>query len=157
SFGDETMSQLASGSSERPMVCCPKRDVAAGSRPHMTKETQALLRLRLRASAVMFLTGFGIFLIRHVAGGFTGEPLLPALLGLHVVVVVVMSVIAAPFWWHSELSIKKLRMTELVIFGLPAAFFLMLEYYITSEGVSRSVRPPPLPFWLLLIFTYGMF
>ena len=55
------------------------------------------------------------------------------------------------------MSIKKLRISELVIFGLPAAFFLMLQHRVTLEDAGRGVMPPPVPFWLLLIFTYGMF
>jgi hypothetical protein len=45
----------------------------------------------------------------------------------------------------------------LVIFGIPAAFFLVLQHRATMEDTARSVMPPPVPFWLLLIFTYGMF
>jgi serine/threonine-protein kinase len=156
-FGDETISQPAEASSPNAKVCCPKREIVAGSGPHMTQETQALLRLRLRVSALMFLIGFGVFLIRHVAGVLAGEPLLPALLGLHVLVVLAMSLIASPWWWRVELSIKKLRISELAVFSLPASFFLMLQYYANLEDPGRSVRPPQLPFWLLQIFTYGMF
>jgi hypothetical protein len=45
-----------------------KREVVAGSGPHLTLETQALLRARLRAAALILLIGFGAFLIRHVVG-----------------------------------------------------------------------------------------
>jgi serine/threonine-protein kinase len=151
-----TISQPRADAGERPKVCCPKREVA-GSGPHLTKETQALLRFRLRASALILLVGFGVFLIRHVAGVLAGEPLLPALLGLHVLVVLVLAVCAAPLCRHCAPSIKKLRTAELIIFGLPAAFFLLLQYHITLDQTSRGFMPPPTPFWLLLIFTYGMF
>src|SRR5262249_41002447 len=46
---------------------------------------------------------------------------------------------------------------ELVIFGLPAVFFLLLQRRVTLDDVARGFMPPPMPFWLLLIFTYGMF
>ncbi len=156
-FDDETILQPAADTGEKAKVCCPKREAVAGSGPHLTKETQAILRLRLRAAAVMLLIGFGVFLIRHVVGVLRDEPLFPALLGVHVLIVIVLSLIAAPLWWHSDVSIKKLRIAELVIFGLPAAFFLMLEQRVTLDDAARGVMPPPLPFWLLLIFTYGMF
>ena len=58
---------------------------------------------------------------------------------------------------HSDASITRLRFAELLIFGFPAAFFLMLQQRVTLDAGSRSFLPPPLPFWLLLIFTYGMF
>jgi serine/threonine-protein kinase len=153
----ETILHPAAEAVERPKVCCPKREIVAGSGPHLTKETQALLRLRLRASAFMLLIGFGVFLIRHVVGVLAGEPLSRFMLGFHVLVVVVLSLIIAPLWRRHDVSLKNLRIAELVIFGLPAAFFLMLQRRVVLEDGGRGVMPPPLPFWLLLIFTYGMF
>ena len=41
---DETILQPATDAGERPKVCCPKREIIAGSGPHLTKETQVLLR-----------------------------------------------------------------------------------------------------------------
>jgi hypothetical protein len=154
---DETILQPAAYAGERAKVCCPRREVVAGSGPHLTKETQALLRLRLRAAAFILLVGFGIFLIRHIAGVLTGEPLSPVLLGFHVLVVLVLGFSAAPLCRHCAFSMTKLRISELIIFGLPALFFLMLQHRVTLEDVRRSFMPAPMPFWLLLIFTYGMF
>ena len=154
---DETILQPATRGSERAKVCCPKRAVVAGSGPHLTKETQDLLRLRLRAAALILLVGFGVFLVRHVVGVLAGEPLSAALLSFHVLVVLVLGLSAAPLCRNCAVSIKKLRIAELVIFGLPAAFFLMLQHRVTLEDAGRAFMPAPMPFWLLLIFTYGMF
>jgi len=154
---DETILQPVESADQRAKVCCPKRDVVAGSGPHLTKETQALLRLRLRAAAFILLIGFGVFLIRHIAGVLTGEPLSTVLLGFHVLVVLVLAFSTVPLCRHCAVSVKKLRISELVIFGFPAAFFLLLQHRATLEDAGRGVVPPPLPFWLLLIFTYGMF
>jgi serine/threonine-protein kinase len=54
-------------------------------------------------------------------------------------------------------SLRKLRAAELIIFGLPALFFLLLQHKVTLEAVAREFMPAPMPFWLLLIFTYAMF
>ena len=43
-FDNETILQPAADAGERPKVCCSKREVVAGSGPHLTKETQVLLR-----------------------------------------------------------------------------------------------------------------
>jgi serine/threonine-protein kinase len=155
--GTETILQPAKLPGEPARVCCPRREIVGGSGPHLTKETQALLRLRLRAAAFILLVGFGVFLVRHVVGGLTGEPLDPVLLGFHVLVVLVLGLCAAPLCRHCSVSIKKLRISELIIFGFPAAFFLLLQHHVTLEDAARSYMPPPAPFWLLLIFTYGMF
>jgi serine/threonine-protein kinase len=138
-------------------VCSPKREIVAGSGPHLTKETQALLRSRLRAAAFILLIGFGVFLVRHVVGVLTGEPLSSVLLGFHILVVLVLAFSAAPLCRQCVYSMAKLRVSELVIFGLPAAFFLMLQHRVMLQDANRGVIPQPLPFWLLLIFTYGMF
>ena len=153
---DETVLQPSPPDALGPKVCSPKRD-AASSSLHLTKETESLLRLRLRAAALMLLIGFSAFLVRHVIGVLTNEPLFAALLGFHVLVVLVLSFILAILWRYSDASITRLRCAELLIFGFPAAFFLMLQQRATLDPGSRSVLPPPLPFWLLLIFTYGMF
>ena len=154
---EETILRPAADAGERAKVCCPLREVVAGTRPHLTKETQALLRLRLRAAAFILLVGFGVFLIRHIVGVLTGEPLSAVLLGFHVLVVLVLGFSAAPLWRHCAVSMKRLRIAELVIFGLPVAFFLMLQHRATLEDAGRRFMPTPMPFWVLLIFTYGMF
>ena len=94
---DETVLQPSPMDAEEPKVCNPKRD-AASSALHLTKETESLLRLRLRAAALMLLIGFSAFLVRHVVGVLTNEPLDAVLLGFHVLVVLVLSFIVAVLW-----------------------------------------------------------
>jgi hypothetical protein len=156
-FDRETILQQPADTGPGPRVSLPRRELVAGSGPHLTKETQTLLRFRLRAAALMLLIGFSVFLIRHICGVLTGEPLVPTLLGFHVLVVLALSSSAAALWRRCDLSIQALRIAELVNFGLPGGFFLMLQYRATLEDAGRGVMPPPLAFWLLLIFTYGMF
>src|SRR5262249_49452168 len=62
-----------------------------------------------------------------------------------------------PLCRRCPVSLRKLRVAELAIFGLPAVFFLLLQHRVTLDDVARGFMPPPLPFGLLLIFTYGMF
>lgn len=118
---DETVVQSAEHATERAKVCSPKRAVT-DSGPHLTKETEVVLRVRLRPVALMLLIGFGAFFIRHVVGALTGEPLFRGLMAFHVLVVVVLTLVAGPLWRYWEASIKRLRIAELIIFGLPAAF-----------------------------------
>jgi serine/threonine-protein kinase len=134
-----------------------KREVVAGSGPHLTIETQALLRSRLRAAALILLIGFGAFLIRHVVGVLAGEALSVVLLGFPVLVVLVLGLSTAPLCRQRTVPITKLRIAELIIFGLPAAFFVMLQHRFALEDAGSGFMPPLLPLWLVLIFTYGMF
>ena len=141
---EETILQAATPKEESAKVCCPRRE-KAGSGPHLTKETQALLQLRLRAAALILLIGFATFLVRHVVGILTDEPLYLPLLVFHVFVVLVLGVCAAPLCRHCAVSLKKLRVSELLIFGLPAAFFLVLQHKITLDDTAHSFMPAPLP------------
>jgi serine/threonine-protein kinase len=153
--GDTILAPANAGT--RAKVCCPQRKIVQGSGPHLTTETQSLLRLRLRAAALILLVGFGVFLVRHVVGVITGEPLDLLLLGMHILVVLVLGFSTLPLCRQCPVSLRKLRVAELLIFGLPAVFFLLLQHRVTLSDVARSYMPPPMPFWLLLIFTYAMF
>src|SRR5262245_11500727 len=152
----ETVPAPASGGAPA-RVRGPQREFVAGSGPHLTQETQALLRLRLRAAAFILLVGFGAFLVRHIVGVLAGEPLDPLLLGVHLLVVFVLAYSSLPLCRQCPVSLRKLRVAELVIFGLPAVFFLLLQQRVTLSDVARGYMPPPMSFWLLLIFTYAMF
>src|SRR6516164_1411588 len=122
----------------RAKVCRPRPAVVAGSGPHLTEETQALLRSRLRAAALILLVGFAVFLVRHVVGVTLGEPLHPVLLGCHALVVLVLGYCALPLCRQCPVSLRKLRLTELAIFGLPAAFFLLLQRRLTLDDAARG-------------------
>ena len=153
----ESAPQPAAKAAEPVTVGSPRREIVHGSGPHLTGETQTLLRYRLRAAALILLVGFGVFLVRHVVGVLAGEPLDPVLLSAHVLVVLVLGGSLFLLCRHCPASMRKLRIAELVLFGLPAVFFLLLQHRVSLSDVARSFMPPPMPLWLLLIFTYGMF
>src|SRR5262245_20197250 len=148
---------LDPASAARAKVCCPKKGIVEGSGPRLTRETQDLLRSRLRAAAFILLVGFAAFLVRHVVGVLTSEPLDPWLLGAHVLNVLVLGFLSLPLCRQHPVSMKKLRVAELIIFGLPAAFFLLVQHRMTLDNAARGFMPSPMPLWLLLIFTYAMF
>ena len=152
----ETILRPLANMAEPAKVCCPKREVV-GSGPQLSGETNLLLRYRLRAASLILLIGFAVFLVRHLAGVFAGEPLDPLLLGFHIFVLLVLAISLMPLCRHCPVTMRKLRTAELVIFGLPGAFFLLLQQRVTMFEAARSFMPPPMPFWLLLIFTYAMF
>jgi eukaryotic-like serine/threonine-protein kinase len=153
----ETVVHAAVKPVESAQASCARREIVAGSRPHLTKETQPLLRLRLRAAALILLIGFAVFLARHVVGILIGEPLDRLLLGFHAQVVLVLSFSLILLYRDYPLSMPKLRLAELAIFGPPAAFFVLLQHRSILHDVDRGFMSPPLSFWLLLIFTHAMF
>ena len=140
-----------------PSPASPRTQLVAGSGPHLSRETQSLLRVRLLAAAAVFLIGFLAFLVRHIAGLIAGEPLDPVLLGSHLLVVAALATTTLALRGKAPASMGKLRIAELVIFGMPALFFLLLQHRVTLSDVARNYMPPPMSFWLVLISTYGMF
>jgi len=153
----ETVVHAAAKPVERAQACGARREIIAGSRPHLTKETQPLLRLRLRAAALVLLIGFAVFLVWHVVGILTGESLDRLLLGFHALVVLVLSFSLMLLWRNHLLSMPKLRLAELVVFGPPAVFFVLLQHRSILHDAARGFMSPPMSFWLLLIFTHAMF
>jgi hypothetical protein len=123
-----------------------KREVVAGSAPRLTTETQALLRSRLRAAALILLIGFGVFLIRPVIGALAGEPFFSRVFGFHVLVVLVLGFGAAPLCRRHPVSTPTLRIAELIIFGLPAAFFLMVQHRYALQDAGRGIMPRSCPY-----------
>src|SRR5262245_57236424 len=93
---EETALYTARAGPRAAQLCNPKRQIATGSGPHLTTETQNLLRVRLPAAALILLIGFSAFLVRHVVGVLTGEPLYPVLLGAHIATVLVLGFSALP-------------------------------------------------------------
>lgn len=138
-------------------VCRPKRLSEDSRGPHLTQETQVLLRQRLRAAALILLVGFSVFLVRHILGLVWGEPLSPLLLFAHVLTVAVLGWCSLPLCRECEVSMRRLRLTELAVFGLPTLFFLLLQHRVALTEAARGFLAPPMAFWPLLIFTYAMF
>ena len=133
-----------------------------GSAPHLSAETRDLLRNRLRMAAIMFFIGFSAFLLRSF---FYWDKMVETehlpLFITHGLVAVVLGVFAVKLCQHCSYPLTKLRIGELVIFGCPALFFLVMSIVETNsllnlpEGKARlSVIVTP---WILLIFTYAMF
>ncbi len=143
-------------------------EIVAGSGPHLSSETQSLLRCRLRRSALLLaaalrfsLSGnflFSIFATRSSWGLWLGLGAVAAILG----------VAGAGLCRRCDISIKKLRWMELLIFGVPAAFFCALnviEVYnlaslsadtVSAVGGWRDMDNPISP-WMILIFNYSLF
>ncbi len=157
SYDRKTVMQQAAAKTVERQSPCARPEFVAGSGPHLTKETQPLLRLRLRAAALILLIGFVVFLVRHAIGIVTGEPFDQILFGFHTLVVLVLSLSLKLLGRAHPSSMQKLRLAELVIFGLPAAFFVQLQHRSILLDSDRGFMPAPMSFWLLLIFTHAMF
>lgn len=141
-----------------------------GSTPELSAEIQCLLRSRLRTAALLLALGFGLFFARGIF-------LLPypqiedfILWVLNGGVFALLSVLGSGLCRSCPITTRKLRALELVVFGLPAVYFLvggivtLISLHRTATeptdvlvaGQLRLTESPSLP-WLMLIFVYAMY
>ncbi|MEM6799037.1 MAG: serine/threonine-protein kinase, partial [Planctomycetota bacterium] len=136
-----------------------------GSTPHLTSETRDLLRRRLRAASALLFAGFATFFIRSLF--IKGQEALLSqqessawLPIMHLVVTFVTCSAVCFLSPKLELSLAKLRVIELAVFGSAAAFFVMLNQALLDRAANLA-DAPHLPIvvvpWLFLIFTYALF
>jgi tRNA A-37 threonylcarbamoyl transferase component Bud32 len=143
-------------------------EMVAGSGPHLTSETQSLLRCRLRRSALLLAAGFAIFFVWSI---FQLDFHNPILLGLWLgmgSLAAILGTTGAGLCRRCDISITKLRWMEAIVFGLPAAFFCSLnviEVYnlvhfsakLAHTAESLKYIESPISPWMLLIFNYALF
>jgi serine/threonine-protein kinase len=147
----------------RPTSEQPRAALVQGSGPGLSGEVHGLLKRRLRGATLVLFFGFGLFLIRRY---FFSESIeAPWWMDVfHVAVVAVLGACGFLLYVRCPTSLLRLRWAELVVFGLPGAFFLALQYEVVemsardqnAVGVIWAVLSSVV-FWYALIFTYAMF
>ena len=132
-------------------------ELIAGTAPHLTIQTERLLRGRLRMAVLVLFFGFAAFLVRNAFALDFSVTREAVGFGLQVVVTVVLGLLSVLLCRRCAISIRWLRLSELLIFGLPAALFLFAEYSIALGSSERGYFDFPGGFWLVLIYTYALF
>lgn len=130
-----------------------------GSGSQSSTEVQELLRSRLRSAALLMFGGFAVFLLWHI---FLFEPetvLQIVTFVAHVLVTIVLGAVGFSLCSKCRLTIGQLRAVELITFGAPVAFFMLMQhsravYYVLDKG---QMYPGLAAMWLLPIFTYALF
>lgn len=128
-----------------------------GSGPELTGETQELLQSRLKIAAGVLGAGFAAFLVEHFLRSDFAQPSKVFLFSLHATATLVLVLVAVFLYRCGQLSLRRLRVAELVTFGLPAAFFVAVQYFITLRSCSEGMLDFPEGLWLVLIYTYALF
>jgi len=162
---DETLDATPSPAGESAgtgsrRTSAPRMALVAGSGGRISDDIQSLLRSRLRAAALLMLIGFGVFLIRAAYlyfSGTAGTDVTGFGLSFHAVVTLAMAGFAVMLCRHCQISTRVLRWDELVIFGLPAAYFVWTQATRMQACAADGYLPSPLPPWAFLMFTYAMF
>ncbi len=143
---------------------------AVASGPGFTDEMSCLLRTRLRLAILIILVAFAFHFLRNLwlpGLGFDHRPTWLVFSGSEIAVLAVAS---ALLWSRRPLTMRDLRILELGVFGMIAAFFAWLQVDTYHDGaLLRAIVPghETLVFrlvglsaalrWFLLIVLYGTF
>lgn len=132
--------------------------LAEGTGPELSGETESLLRTRLRNAALLMFGGFAAFLVWHTVRLELDQWSSVIVYGAHVVTTLVIGAISLVLLASYPLTTRRLRAIELVTFGAPVLFFMLLQHWrMTSWAVLYGVLPELASVWLLQIFTYALF
>ena len=154
----EVTLEAASDSSLSCVGPACKVHLVQGSAGELSGETENLLRSRLRSAALLLFAGFAAFLVWHITrlSLATGE--MVALFVLHSITTLVLGTIALSLCSRCQMTTAQLRWVELVTFGLPVVFTVLLQH---SKAILwaewHGVVPPVSGVWLLQIFLYALF
>ena len=148
----------------RPGDFCPHGGLLLDGSGQYQEELRCLLGRRLKYAAITIAGAFLAFLVRDLVFDYYRNHGMDYLLLPHVAITVVTGVLAGLLVLKSCMSVMMLRIMELVLFGLPAAFFVWLQHArlcrvaaelpesINDSHLAQTVLP-----WVLLIQLYALF
>jgi serine/threonine-protein kinase len=139
---------------------CAQVCVVEGSGPHLTSETASVLRVRLRAAAICLFVGLGSFLVWRLISPPKASSVAPNpwLFYLHLATTAVLAVPMFSLCRKCEKqTLPWLRGYELLIFGMPAVFFVLLNIAANDYWAKQGKLANPMSSWFLLMFTYALF
>ncbi len=128
-----------------------------GSAPELSRETQDLLRSRLRTAALVLFAGFTAFLFVHGYRTDFSQAIDTLLFVAHVAATLVLGLLAMSLCRRCDLPLWWLRAAEWITFGMPAVLFLVVQYSRTLDSCREGVLDFPEGLWLVLIYTYALF
>jgi serine/threonine-protein kinase len=132
--------------------------LAESSEHGLSTEINDLLRDRLRVAALLLFAGFLVFFIRSLVWWEQLDTLpRQVLFWLHLAITVIIGTLAVRICQRCPILLGKLRIVELIVFGAPALFFVVMTYVMLTESAASGHVISTVPFWMLLIFTYALF
>jgi serine/threonine-protein kinase len=131
--------------------------LAEGSSSGLSGEVCGVLRTRLRVAALLLAGGFFIFLVWHTLRGEFRTTLEMAMYATHTVVMLACAWLGFSLCRKCVHSEAKLRLMEAIIFGLPAAYFALMQYVVMAHELEKDhVLTRPLAPWYILMFTHAL-
>ncbi len=158
---DAAPSNHAPGQSPSPSLtgsdAAPCVALVEGSAPHLTAQTERLLRVRLRMAVLVLFLGFSAFLVRNAFEMDFSVPREAVGFWLQSGVTVILGLLCAFMFRRAHVPLGRLRLTEWAIFGLPAALFVYAQYSMAIRSSQQGYFEFPGGYWLVLIYTYALF
>lgn len=153
-----TDATLDVSSADRPVGTSGIRpfELVEGSGSGMSNEFNQLLHCRTRLASLMLSIGFGLFLVRNLVWPPAREQVGLGLFVLHIAVTGILAVIGLSLCRKCHVSSWRLRAQELIVFGLPAVFLLIIQYRDVQSCTAMGYLPSLVSPWMLLIFTYSI-
>ncbi len=136
---------------------CQPVHFVEGSDPQISSETTDLLRIRLRAAALSLFCGFAAFFVYRLLSGAWNRPGGDLIVDSQFIVLIILAVGWLSLRRKCSIACRYLRFHELLIFGPPAAFMLLLEQERMAHCVQMGFLQNPIAPWYALIFTYAIF
>jgi eukaryotic-like serine/threonine-protein kinase len=128
-----------------------------GDDAHISRETTDILRGRLRSAAGILGLAFGLFFVYRLITGDGPGRSDEFSFYFHGSVAAALITACVLLCRRCEISLGKLRVFELVIFGLPVAYFLLYDFKLLTAFASRHYIPNPMAYWMGIIFIYAIF
>lgn len=129
-----------------------------GSGSGQTGEAESLLRSRLRSAALLLFAGFAAFFVWHTFRIEFDSQMRVIVYATHLISTLILGTIGLSLCTRCPMTTRQLRWVEFVTFGVPVAFFLLLQYDKYVEWAGKFGTLPDLwACWLLMIFTYALF
>lgn len=136
----------------------PMMAMVEGSSPHLSRETNDLLRDRLRVASLLLFAGYLTFFIKNLFYLDRFESALDwVLFWDHLAITVVTGFIGLRMCVRCPHVLGNLRVVELIVFGGSAMFFAFLSSAMLLNSAKEGYLLSIAPMWMLLIFTYALF
>ena len=128
-----------------------------GSSPLLSGEIESVLRRRLQgATQVLFLghVAFSVFMFFVDIPHYPAPPFLNA---YHVFAVTSLAVCGGVLFRSGRIPLQRLRQLELLMFGVSAVNFVLVDYVSIMSCAPRGFVQSPASYWVMLILLYGVF
>src|SRR5262245_15873767 len=121
-------------------------------------EAEGLLRSRLHIAALLLFAGFAAFFVWHTLRIEFNSQLTVFLYAAHFLSTLILGAIGFSLCTRCPITTRQLRWIELITFGVPLVFFLLVQYERSVRWADEfGVLPDLFPCWLLMIYTYALF